>query len=178
MRDVPVFLTGFMAVGKSRIGRLLARRWNRIFLDTDQMVVGRAGKAIARIFADEGEDHFRHLEMQCVAEACRRTDAVVALGGGAIASEENAAIILRTGVLAWIDADVDTILERVSRRDNRPLLAGLDRDQKRARIQELLESRIPYYRRAQVRVRSSEARTAQETADELLRALENWNAEH
>ena len=89
----PVFLTGFMATGKSKIGRLLASRMRRIFIDTDQMIEARAGKAIAAIFADEGEESFRALERECVVEAASR-EAVIALGGGAIAQEKNLKAIL------------------------------------------------------------------------------------
>ena len=78
----PVFLTGFMGVGKSTVGLILAQRLGRFFFDTDQMVELRAGKSISEIFADEGEAHFRRLEHQCVRETSDRSDVVVALGGG------------------------------------------------------------------------------------------------
>ena len=83
MTEGPVFLAGFMGVGKTQVGRILARELGRCFLDTDRMVEQRAGKTIAEIFADEGEAHFRQLERDCVLETCQRPDAVVALGGGA-----------------------------------------------------------------------------------------------
>lgn len=178
MRPRPVFITGFMGAGKSRIGRQLARELGRVFLDTDEMVEARAGKSIAEIFAEDGEARFRALESECVAAAAARRCVVVALGGGAIVNEDNVARVQAAGVLVWLDADVDTILERVSRRSDRPLLAGLGYEQQRERIQTLLASRLPFYRRAHVRVRSLPDRSPQETAATVLKALEEWRAHH
>jgi len=177
MLAVPIFVTGFMGAGKSRVGRLLARRLGRAFLDTDEMVEARAGKPIARIFAEDGEDRFRAMERDCVAMAAR-ADAVVALGGGAILDPCTLALVLRTGVLAWIEVDVDTILQRVGRRDDRPLLAGLDPAQRRARVESLLAARLPWYQRAHVRVRSGAGSDPEDTALALQMALEDWCAHH
>ena len=168
---VPVFLTGFMATGKSKIGRLLASRMRRIFIDTDQMIEARAGKAIAAIFADEGEESFRALERECVVEAASR-EAVIALGGGAIAQEENLkAIGDADGVLICLEADVDTIQERVSRRDTRPLLSGLSREEKREKISSMLAERAPYYGRAHITVRSTDDRRPDDTVSELMELM-------
>ena len=167
----PVFLTGFMATGKSKIGRLLASRMRRVFIDTDEMIEARAGKAIAAIFADEGEESFRALERECVAEAASQ-EAVVALGGGAITQDENwKAIRDVSGVLICLEADVETILTRVSRRETRPLLAGLNREEQREKIGRMLTERAPYYGRAHITVRSSEDRLPEETVGELLELL-------
>ena len=171
-RGAPVFLTGFMATGKSKIGRLLASRMRRVFIDTDDMIEARAGKAIAAIFADEGEESFRALERECVVEAASQ-EAVIALGGGAIAQEENwKAIGDAAGVLICLEADVDTILERVSRRDTRPLLAGLSQEEKREKITTMLAERAPYYGRAHITVRSSEDRRPDDTVSELLELMQ------
>ena len=168
---VPVFLTGFMATGKSKIGRLLASRMRRIFIDTDQMIEACAGKEIAAIFADEGEESFRALERECVVEAASR-EAVIALGGGAIAQEENLkAIGDADGVLICLEADVDTILERVSRRDTRPLRSGLSREEKREKISSMLAERAPYYGRAHITVRSTDDRRPDDTVSELMELM-------
>ena len=167
----PVFLTGFMATGKSKIGRLLASRMRRIFIDTDQMIEARAGKEIAAIFADEGEESFRALERECVVEAASR-EAVIALGGGAIAQEENLkAIGDADGVLICLEADVDTILKRVSRRDTRPLLSGLSWEEKREKISSMLAERAPYYGRAHITVRSTDDRRPDDTVSELMELM-------
>ena len=95
------------------------------------------------------------------------------MGGGAIAQEENWKAIGDTdGILICLEADVDTILERVSRRDTRPLLAGLSHEEKREKITAMLAERAPYYRRAHITVRSSEDRRPVDTVTELLDLLQ------
>lgn len=164
----PIFLTGFMATGKSRIGRGLALRLDRPFYDTDEMVENRAGKPISRIFSEQGEAVFRQLEAECIVDAASRPDAVVALGGGAIAHSGNRETIRASGgVLVCVQADVETILERVSRRDDRPLLTGLSRAEKREKIRSMLNERAPHYATADITVRS----TASTDADRLVRDL-------
>lgn len=168
----PIFLTGFMATGKSRIGRALAARLGRPFYDTDEMVEAGAGRAIPQIFAADGEEVFRRLEAECVRQAASRADAVVALGGGAIARPENRDAIRHVGgLLVCVEADAETILERVWRRDDRPLLAGLTRAQKRDRIKALLAERAPEYARADITVRTSQTSTVEGVVNDLLARL-------
>ena len=171
----PVFLTGFMGVGKTRVGRILAQQLGRCFLDTDRMIEQRAGKSIAKIFADEGEAHFRQLERDCVLEACQRPDAVVALGGGAITRADNVEAVRCAGVLVCLKADVETIFARVRRRSNRPLLAGLEPQAQRAKIESLLRERTPYYDQADIELYTTQAQTPEETAEKLRDLLENYS---
>lgn len=172
-----IFLTGFMGTGKTKIGTLLARRLRRDFVDTDQFIEAQSGKTIAEIFAAEGEDHFRRLERDCVVWAAARSNAVVALGGGAITRDENWQIIRRSGVLICLEAEVDTILERVSRKEGRPLLAGLDAAQKRDKICRMLAERAPYYDRAHIKLHTNNEEAAEVAVDRLVELLEYWNAE-
>lgn len=173
----PIFLTGFMGVGKSKVGGFLAWRLGREFLDTDEMVEVRAGKAISSIFADEGEAHFRQLEHESVLAACGRGGAVISLGGGAVVHNRNLQAVRRAGVLVCLEADIDTIIERVSRRDDRPLLSGLDEAGKRARIEQMLSERAPYYDQAHIKMLSSQGVTPEQTADKLIDLLEHWSEE-
>ncbi len=174
MTEGPVFLTGFMGVGKTRVGRILARELGRCFLDTDRMVEQCTDKSIAEIFADEGEAHFRQLERDCVLETCQRPDAVVALGGGAITRADNVAAVRCAGILVCLKADVDTIFARVRRRSNRPLLAGLDPQAQRAKIESLLRERAPFYDQAHIELYTTQAQTPEDTAGQLLDLLENY----
>ena len=174
MTEGPIFLTGFMGVGKTRVGRILAQQLGRSFLDTDRMIEQRAGKTIAEIFADEGEAHFRQLERDCVLETCQRPDAVVALGGGAVTRADNVEAVRCAGVLVCLKADVDTIFARVSRRTNRPLLAGLDPQAQRAKIESLLRERTPYYDQAHIELYTTQAQTPEDTAGQLLALLESY----
>lgn len=169
----PVFLTGFMATGKTKVGRLLARRMGRRFIDTDDMVEERAGMTIPGIFSQKGEGWFRDLEHACVVEVASRDDVVVALGGGAITQERNRdAIGESPGLLVCLQADLETILERVTRKETRPLLAGLNTEQKRKKIERMLTERAPFYAAANMTVHSSGERTPEETAEEIHRSLE------
>ena len=172
--DGPIFLTGFMGTGKTRIGRVLASRLRRVFLDTDRLVEERTGLTISEIFANEGEERFRQLEHECVKEAAAHADAVVALGGGAITDQRNWEVIRAAGVLVALEANLETILKRVSRRNDRPLLAGLNRQQRRERIAALLKERAPYYARADIRLRTRDKQTPEATSGELIRKMERW----
>ena len=176
--DLPVFLTGFMGVGKSKIGLVLARRMGRFFFDTDQMVELRAGKAISAIFADEGEESFRRLEHECVLETCGRSDVVVALGGGAITRTNNIEAVRGSGVLVCLEADIDTIFARVDRRDDRPLLLGLGPEEKRVKIVAMLRERAPFYDQAHFKLLTSETQSPENTVRHLIELLENWHAQN
>ena len=174
MTKGPVFLTGFMGVGKTQVGHILARQLGRCFLDTDRMIEQRAGKSIAAIFADEGEPHFRQLERACVLKTCQHPDAVVALGGGAITRADNVAAVRCAGVLVCLKADVETIFARVSRRTNRPLLAGLDPQAQRAKIASLLRERAPFYEQAHIELYTTQAQTPEDTAGQLRNLLASY----
>jgi shikimate kinase/3-dehydroquinate synthase len=170
----PIFLTGFMATGKTKIGRLLAGLLDWTFIDTDASIVERANKSISDIFSTDGESTFRALEHAALLEACSDSRTVVALGGGAILEEGNRqAIKTCAGTLVCLEADVDTILERVSRKDNRPLLAGLSDEQKRQKIENMLADRAPYYATAHITFRSDDNDDAKKAAHRLLVQLEN-----
>lgn len=172
MLRAPVFLTGFMATGKSKLGRLLARLMNCRFVDTDDLIQDRAGRTISEIFEVDGEEHFRRLEYESVVEVARQKDLVVALGGGAVTQERvRDAIRDAGGILVCIAADVDTILERVSRKETRPMLAGLDLSQKRQKIVSMLAERAPYYALADVTFRSAAELAPEDSAQQLLDLL-------
>ncbi|MDA0708826.1 MAG: hypothetical protein O3B73_01290, partial [bacterium] len=88
-RDTPIFLTGFMATGKSKVGLILAGQMGRMFVDTDEMVVVSAGKSIPSIFEEDGEGAFRQWEHEAILGASRMENVMVSLGGGAIAHARN-----------------------------------------------------------------------------------------
>jgi shikimate kinase len=172
-RDTPIFLTGFMATGKSKVGLILAGQMGRMFVDTDEMVVVSAGKSIPSIFEEDGEGAFRQWEHEAILGASRMENVMVSLGGGAIAHARNWDVIRSTGVCLCFTASVETIFERVSRkRHERPLLAGLDDTGLENKIRTMLAEREAFYRQADVFVDSSEGRTPEETAELARAALE------
>ena len=167
-----IFLTGFMATGKSKIGSLLAERLGRLFVDTDELIVQAAGKTVPEIFEQDGEAVFRWIEHDCVVRASQMPDAVIALGGGAITQEANWEVIRETGVCVCLRASAETIFERVSRTEGeRPLMAGLDDAGRLAKIKEMLVEREAYYSRADLFVTSASDGLPEETAEAAIAEL-------
>jgi shikimate kinase len=139
-----VWLVGMMGAGKSAVGRVLARRLGRRFVDADAEIERAAGCSISEIFADEGEAGFRAREHGMV-EALVGADAVVALGGGAIAQPALRELLAGTGTLVYLRARPETLLARLREARDRPLLAGLDDEQRLARVGALLAEREAVY---------------------------------
>ncbi|MCX7668807.1 MAG: 3-dehydroquinate synthase [Anaerolineae bacterium] len=137
-----IILTGFMGTGKTSIGREVAARLGRPFVDLDDLIVARAGKSIPAIFAEDGEAAFRALEAALCREMAAPSGIVLAVGGGAVVSEANRQALAAGGMLICLDAPPETILERVGQDANRPMLAAADR---LARIRELLDRRAAAY---------------------------------
>jgi len=165
MQRPRVVLVGPPAAGKTTVGRLLADRLSVPFVDTDDLVVARAGKPVSEIFVDDGEEAFRRLEADAVAEALTR-DAVVALGGGAVLAEQNRKRLAGHPVVL-LAAGVPTSAARVGLNRDRPLLLGNPRQQLRA----LLDARLPLYREVAVAEVATDDRTPDEVADAVLAAV-------
>ncbi|GAA1567119.1 shikimate kinase [Streptomyces globosus] len=162
-----VVLVGPMGSGKSTVGRLLADRLGVPYRDTDADLVAAEGRAIADIFVDEGEPHFRELERQAVAAAVAEHTGVLALGGGAVLDADTRALLAGLPV-AYLSMDVEEAVRRVGLGAARPLLAVNPRRQWR----ELMEARRPLYTEvARVEV-ATDARTPEEVAQAVLDALE------
>jgi shikimate kinase len=120
-----VFLWGAPGVGKTTIGKRLARTLGRPFIDTDALIVERAGMSIARIFAEQGEPAFRALESAAIADAAANAGAVISLGGGAVLAARNRALIAECGRSIHLRATIATIESRLNKqRVTRPLLAA------------------------------------------------------
>lgn len=158
-----------MGAGKSRVGRALARRLGFRFIDSDDEIEKTAELTIAEIFAREGEAGFRKRE-RAVLEALPDRRCVVALGGGAVASAENRLVLREKGRLVWLDARPETIVERVGAASERPLLAGLDRAGRLAKLAELREARRAAYATAEIRI-ETDALGADEVCAAILDAL-------
>ena len=162
-----VILVGFMASGKTSVGRALAERTGWTLIDADDVIVERAGKPIYRIFAEDGEPTFRELESQVIADLCAGERQVIASGGGSFVSERNRNAMLAGGRVFFLSASPATILRRVQEEDAggpiRPLLAV---DDPEARIAELLAQRMPAYAQAHHTV-ETDALTAEAVAAEI-----------
>lgn len=142
-----VYLLGMMGSGKTTLGKMLAARLRRPFLDTDELVEARAGSSIPELFTEEGEARFRTLETECLLELGREQGLVVALGGGTVTREPNRHVI-QAGYSIYLSARAETLMARLAEHPERPLLAGMDALEKLQALRRLLALREPYYLQA------------------------------
>jgi shikimate kinase len=159
-----VILVGFMGTGKSAVGRMLAKRLKRDFVDLDERIEKDAGCAIPTIFAKEGEAGFRAREAKAVQHAAKLKNSVIATGGGVMLNEANVDALKKAGMLVCLTARPDVILQRtLGSISTRPLLAG---ENPKERIEELLKLREPFYARADISIETSD-RTIEAVVDEI-----------
>ncbi|MBN1671080.1 MAG: shikimate kinase [Kiritimatiellae bacterium] len=169
MAKANVVLVGFMGTGKTAVGRVLAEKLDKTLVDMDSMIEAREGKSIPRIFAEDGEPHFRALERKLVRELAAGRDLVVSAGGGIVLNGANIDDFSRTGLVVCLTATPATILERVGDDTNRPLLAAAD---KLGKIKTLLAARKPYYDAVACRV-ATDGKTPDQIAAEIIKAYES-----
>jgi shikimate kinase len=165
--DRPIVLVGTMGVGKSSIGKKLAERLDIPFADADHEIESAAGLEIKEIFARYGEPYFRDGERRVIKRLLDGKPRVIATGGGAFVQTKTREIIMKSSRTIWLDASIDILVERVSRRDNRPLLHNRDPYEV---FTELKAIRDPYYRMADIHISSGTSPHAQ-TVDDIIEAL-------
>ena len=152
MKSAPnLVLIGPMGAGKTSIGRRLALRLGLQFVDADQRLEQVTGATVPLIFEHEGEAGFRQREMQLISELMVGSHQLIATGGGAFIQADTRALILARTLAVWLDADIATLVERVRRRNNRPLLTGRDPG---LVLTELAAVRNPIYAQAPIRIPS------------------------
>ncbi len=149
--DRSIVLVGLMGAGKTVIGRMLAKRLKLPFVDADHEIEAAAGMSIKDIFAEHGEAHFRDGERKVIKRLMGNGPQVLATGGGAVMNDETRKAIGERGVTLWLKADLDLLMERVSRRSTRPLLQT---DDPRAVMQKLMDERYPVYGLSDVHITS------------------------
>ena len=154
-----------MGCGKSSVGRRIAANTGRRFVDTDELVSSKEGRSISKIFAEQGEAHFRELETGALAGLSEKSGIVLATGGGIILSEENRATLKRLGPVVWLDANPDILFERVSRNKKRPLLQTAN---PRETVHRLLQDRHHLYESAAQFTLDTSTLAHDATADALI----------
>ncbi len=159
-----VALAGFMGVGKSSVGRLVAAELQFEFVDTDEVIESRTGVKVSEIFALHGEAVFRKFEGELVAEMSDWSGRVISTGGGLVVNPENLASLRRHALVVCLWASPETIYQRTKHQSHRPLLQGPD---PLAKIRELLAAREAAYKRADVLV-NTEQRSMKEIAAHVL----------
>ncbi|WP_310497461.1 shikimate kinase [Sandarakinorhabdus sp.] len=163
----PVTLIGLMGAGKTTVGRRLAARLSLPFVDADAEIETASGLTVSEIFERFGEAHFRDGERRVIARLIDGVPKVIATGGGAFMNDDTRALILERTLAVWLDADIPTLVERVRRRENRPLLMGRDPGEV---LTELARVRAPIYALAPIRI-PSRAAPHQETVSSIITAL-------
>lgn len=148
-----VVLIGMMGAGKSTIGRYVADRLGVPFVDADKEIEEAAGRTIEEIFKDFGEAYFRDGERRVIARLLDGPPVILATGGGAYMDAETRALIAEKAVSLWLDAEFDTLWQRVSKRHHRPLLKTAD---PKGTLRGLMETRYPTYALADIRVLSTD----------------------
>jgi shikimate kinase len=145
----PLVLVGMMGAGKTTVGRRLATKLGRQFLDSDEEIERAAQMTIPEIFEQRGEAEFRAGETRVIARVLKDRDIVLATGGGAFVQPETRGLIKTEALSVWLKAEADILFERVSRRSNRPLLKTAN---PRQTLERLIEERYPIYAEADVTV--------------------------
>ena len=165
-----IALVGLMGAGKSTVGRRLANALSRPFFDSDDEIEKAAGLSVADIFSLHGEAEFRRGERRVLERLLNGPPHVLATGGGAYMHEATRDMLREKAVTVWLNADLETLWRRVSRRGHRPLLKAANPKQVLA---ELLTKREPIYAEADLIVLSEDGPHSK-TVTAIRRALENW----
>ena len=162
-----IALVGLMGAGKSSVGRRLAIQIGVPFRDADDEIIVAAGRPIADIFAERGEDEFRAGERRVIARILDEPPHILATGGGAFMNPVTRVVLRQRATTIWLRADLDTLVKRVSRRDDRPLLRNADA---RAVMADLMDQRYPIYAQADIIIESREG-PHHITVDAVIAAL-------
>ncbi|HXQ52550.1 MAG TPA: shikimate kinase [Stellaceae bacterium] len=165
-----VALVGLMGAGKSSIGRRLAQRLKVPFIDADAEIEAAAGATVEEIFERHGEAAFREGERRVIARLLEGPVHVLATGGGAFMDPATRALMRERAITVWLRADVELLLARVTRRNNRPLLKGGD---PRAVLERLAAERHPIYAEADIVIDTLEG-PPEATLESIVAALASW----
>lgn len=167
LKGINVFLVGMMGVGKTTIGQMLAQQLEYRFFDTDILIEKVAGKTINEIFATEGENSFRELETKVLEEltACNRS--VIATGGGIVIKRSNWSY-LQQGLVIWLNAPVEVLIERLQEDNTRPLLQETNL---KIKLETLLEERSQLYNQADLKITIDAAQTPEEITKLIINQI-------
>lgn len=167
-------LVGYMAAGKSTVGKLLADRLNELnlqatyeYADTDAYIVETEGMEINQIFAEQGEDAFRKMETACLKELLKKNHRIIATGGGIVLSDYNRFILVDAGCTIFLRAKDSTVISRVSNDTTRPLLA--DKAGLEEKVRTMQSKRRPLYEEVADYIIDVDDKTPDEIVDEILR---------
>ena len=163
-------LVGLMGAGKTSVGRRLAEKLEIPFIDADHEIEIAAGKTIPEIFNDHGEDYFREGERRVITRLLENGKQVLATGGGAFMNAETREKIKTSSVSLWLKADLDVLLKRVAKRNDRPLLQT---DDPATIMKQLIDNRYPVYAQSDITVESRDVQHGQMVND-VIKALADF----
>ncbi len=159
-----------MGAGKSSVGRCLQARTGLARFDLDEIVSTQLQLSISEIFSKGGEEGFRDAETEALRQLSTDRSSIIVTGGGIVLRKENINLLKRLGIVVWLDAKEEILLERATRKSERPLLQAKN---PRARFSELLRTRAALYANAaEIRIDTSDL-THEEVADEILNRIDN-----
>ena len=171
MADRNIVLVGFMGTGKSTVGKILAKRLKRVWVDVDQRIEEAQKRKIADIFEKDGEAQFRRLEKEEIQKIVSGGNLVITTGGGAVLDPANRAALKKNGLVITLAAEPETIFQRVRRSRHRPLLKG----DLLSEIRRLLSERQPFYRESDCTF-ATDGKTAAQVAETIEAALSREEA--
>lgn len=177
--DGSIYLSGFMATGKSVIGRKIAKKLDRPFVDLDSIITQKEGHSIKEIFQLQGEAYFREKEWEYLLELTRKFKGVVALGGGALQNQRIVDHLKVHGILVFIKTPLEVIIERVMHNTKRPIVLDKEgkiksRETLFTELKALYSSRLEYYEQAQVILESDGYETKEGQAQKLIDKLTRY----
>ena len=143
-------LTGMMGVGKTTIGKRLAKKLSYSFVDVDKIIEKQEGESISSIFRNKGEDYFRKLEAQLTIKELKKNNSVISLGGGAFLNSSVRQYSRKYSVSFWLDVPIETLLKRLKKSKNRPVLG---KDKTDGSIKKIYFIRKKFYNKADYRIK-------------------------
>lgn len=174
-----LYICGFMGTGKSTLGKKLAVKLDKPFIDLDSEIEKRAAMSIPEIFQKQGEAAFRSMEWEVLKDITKTFKGVIALGGGTLQEQRIVDHIKLSGLLIFLDTPFATVLDRVKRNKNRPLLLDeqgqvKEDDVLQNDLSTLLEKRRPLYEQAQIKIKRSEYEDLDQLVEDLSRRIARY----
>lgn len=168
--DQSIVFVGMMGAGKSTVGRKIAFKLQKDFVDTDFEIENSAQLSISEIFSLYGEKHFREIEQKVICRLLEERKGVISVGGGAFMNDSLRSAINKSGVSVWLKADFNTLMERVHRHDHRPLL---EQDNPEDVMRRLIDVRYPIYEQSHITINNS-SNIAELTVSKTLEELAQY----
>ena len=164
-----IYIVGFMGTGKTVVGKILAKRLDRDFVEMDEIIEQQESMEISDIFAQKGEAYSRKLEKGLLLKLSGKENLIISCGGGLICNEENKVLLKATGIVISLSASASTIYERTKKYTHRPLL---NVNNPQGAINDLLNKRTHFYSQAHY-VIDTEDISADEVADMVIEKVNN-----